>query len=186
MALDELKREADGARSVVRAGGEADAMQQTGALFACTPPRGGCEACFEGRWHVARHRPFEGATIAERVEALGFEAKFLRVEVRKAGRDDVLRPLFPGYLFVRFDAAVPTWTAILRVNGIVGLLGRPDGTPIALPEREADAVFSCVDPWGILRTPRPAAASAKPLRGGIEMLRVWLDRHAGDRFVRAA
>ncbi len=38
-------------------------------------------------------------------------------------KEKVLLPLFPRYVFVRFDAAIDTWQEIHRLRGVVRLLG---------------------------------------------------------------
>ena len=82
----------------------------------------------------------------------GFDAYCPRLlrRVRHARRfQDVLRPLFPGYVFVRLDSGNQRWRPILSTIGVRSLvrfgdrLGLMDGTFIAnLKARECDGAVS--------------------------------------------
>ena len=208
--LDEAKRICRIVSAELSAGGEAGAIRAAAPRGVRTSPSGECEACFDGLpcagavdavdglpcagaadvvdgalWHVARHRPYCGQSTAERIGAAGFEARALRQEIRRPGRDDVLRALYPGYVFVCFVTHDTRWTRILRVAGVVGILGSSDGTPLPLPPAEAARVMASVDRFGIMRAPK-APPAARPVRGGLEVLAHWLERHGRGKLLRAA
>lgn len=41
--------------------------------------------------------------------------------------------LFPGYLFLRFDASRDPWGSLRHTPGVSGIVSRPDGTPETMP-----------------------------------------------------
>lgn len=76
-------------------------------------------------WFLARLKP-NCAAIAERnLRRQGF-ATFLPMEKQTRARGGRFvtssRPLFPGYVFVAFDAARGLWRAVNSTHGIAGLV----------------------------------------------------------------
>ena len=83
------------------------------------------------RWFCLQHAPFQGGSVRAAVTRIGFGAHWPRYIHRPPQRDETLVPVFPGYLFVRFDAARPSWSRIVRVDGVVGIVGvRETGAPL--------------------------------------------------------
>jgi transcriptional antiterminator RfaH len=75
----------------------------------------------QGNWFVVQTQPHCEAKAKLHLINQGFEAYLpvYRRRIRHAGRASiVLRPLFPGYLFVRFDLEVSRWRS---VNGTLGV-----------------------------------------------------------------
>ena len=63
-----------------------------------------------------------------------------RRQRRHAGKvEQVLRPLFPRYLFVSLDLEAQRWRAILSTFGVAGLVGRADG-PVPVPDAVMEAL----------------------------------------------
>jgi transcription antitermination factor NusG len=86
------------------------------------------------RWYCIQHRPMEGARARLAIRREGFDVHWPRAIVRGFRRDDVLEPLFPGYLFVLFDVRRGGWGAIRQADHVEAILGvREIGAPIALP-----------------------------------------------------
>ena len=80
-------------------------------------------------WHVAYVEPrFEARVTRDVVDELGFEA-YAPMErhwaMKRGKRVQVARPLFPRYLFVGVDPYRQGWQALLDVDGVVDVLGRP-------------------------------------------------------------
>jgi transcription antitermination factor NusG len=77
-------------------------------------------------------------------------------------------PLFPGYLFCRFD--VQFRLPILTTPGVIAILGTGK-TPVAVPEREIDAVKTVVRsglhlvPWPQLAVGSGVLIERGPLKG---------------------
>lgn len=88
------------------------------------------------RWYVIRHKPFEGDKARIAIRRLGFEVHWPRAVVRRARRNDTIEPIFPGYLFARFDVSRGTYGAICgkKDGPIIGIVGmQEDGRPIPVP-----------------------------------------------------
>lgn len=85
------------------------------------------------RWVVVRHRADDGGNVRFNVRRAGFDVHWPRIWERLPRRDDVARPLFPGYMFARLDAGL-SWGPILRVRNVLGVLSAADGVPVAVPE----------------------------------------------------
>ena len=98
------------------------------------------------RWYVAMTEPNAERLAKKHLSTLAFPA--LLPECRQAqrrGRAVQYRtgPLFPGYIFVRFDRAVAPWGAICQLPGILRSVGvlRIDNKPLPVP----DAVIADIE-----------------------------------------
>lgn len=86
--------------------------------------------CHPGiRWYAVRTKPQHESVVARTLEAKGYERLLATYKTRVRWADrmkEMERPLFPGYLFTRFDAAhrVPI-VSIPGVIEIVRLAGHP-------------------------------------------------------------
>lgn len=90
-------------------------------------------------WHVAYTdvRAEDGAQAG--IEAVGFEClllkeKLSRKVIRGRLRDDLTRPLFSRYLFVRFNPYREEWQRIEHVDGVQSVIKNGD-----MPSRVPDA-----------------------------------------------
>lgn len=114
-----------------------------------TGSRAGCVSN-SGQWFVARHRPYQANLAVERARAAGFDVIAPMQTVRKPGRDDVISPVFPGYLFVRLDLSRRDWGLLLQPNiGLVGILATPFGTPIPLPSGFVEGFMQLANSDGV-------------------------------------
>lgn len=81
------------------------------------------------RWYVVVSQPLKEARAESNLRRQGYEAwlpKLLR-ERRHARRIDTVKvPMFPGYLFVRFDPDVQPWRAINGTFGVRHLITQGD------------------------------------------------------------
>ena len=85
------------------------------------------------RWYVAHTRPQAEARAREHLLHQGFEAWLpeYRKQRRHARRtDQVLRPLFPRYLFVHLDLDAERWRSVLGTAGVQHLVGGDPPTPL--------------------------------------------------------
>lgn len=86
-------------------------------------------------WFVVATKPNSEKTAEANLRQQGFDVFLPLIEkTRRHARrvDNVLRPIFPGYLFVQFDAAIMPWHSINGTIGVRHLLtnnGRPQ--PVA-------------------------------------------------------
>jgi len=110
----------------------------------------------------------------ENVENQGFEAYLPLIEVMSARRTLRLVPMFPCYMFVRFDPAVDRWRAIASSRGVKRVFGSTPETPTAVPEwvmtgvREAERGNGRPDVDGRHGVPLGAAIRVGELTGVCE------------------
>ena len=85
------------------------------------------------RWHVICTKPQSENIAAASLEREGLELFYPRVRtpLPRPGRRYV--PLFPGYLFVRYDFDVPAGSAVSRLPGVLGWM-RLGGLVPPLPD----------------------------------------------------
>ncbi len=127
---------------------------------------------FEGQpWYVLRTRSNFERVAAEALAGRGLE-QYLplcrrRPTSRRGNNYEVLTPLFPGYLFCRFETN--TRTLILSTPGVVAIVafgGKPE--PIAADELAAiqTAIDSGreMEPWPYLRE----GQKVRVVRGGLK------------------
>ncbi len=103
-------------------------------------------------WYALHARSKHERLVAERLSERGVEA-FLPIvtEVRQWSdrTKSIERPLFSCYVFARFEPNRSDLLNVLRVNGVLSLVGsRGEGTPI--PNEQIDAVRTLVGgaiPW---------------------------------------
>lgn len=92
------------------------------------------------RWYVAQTHPRKELTAVEHLVRQGFATFFPRFRASQAKgqrSETVLKPVFPGYVFVAFDTSAPGWTSINSTRGVRRLIGAGYGKPQPVP---ADAM----------------------------------------------
>src|SRR5712672_2759104 len=105
------------------------------------------------RWYLAHIRPNSERKAEFHLNAQGFVTFLPQITktIRHARRlATVRRPLFPGYLFVRFDVTQDQW---LSVNGTIGVarLVMQDGRPAAVPIGIVENLLAHSDGDGVTR-----------------------------------
>ena len=96
----------------------------------------------EARWYAVQTAPRHEKKVAMELEAKAMECFLPTVSTVKQWSDRkrvVEEPLFAGYVFARFVAASSERIALLRSNGVVGLVGTR-GIGTAIPEDEIQAI----------------------------------------------
>lgn len=110
------------------------------------------------QWLVVVHRANDGPRVRHRIRALELpgaapgascEVHWPRFIERLPKRDDVIRPLYPGYMFVRPPEGA-AWGAIVReVPNVFRVLaddrGKPVSVPDALVQRHIDRAGGAMD-----------------------------------------
>ncbi|MBF9060071.1 transcriptional activator RfaH [Rhodobacterales bacterium HKCCSP123] len=108
------------------------------------------------RWFVARTKPNGETRALENLSRQGFRV-FLPLEKRqeKRGRRQVLvlRPLFPGYIFLALDLDQPGWAAVNNTFGVLRLISLRDGRPSPLPAGVVEELLERTDDDGRLLPP---------------------------------
>ncbi len=84
-------------------------------------------------WYVIRTRPLCEYSASEALARGGFEVFFPRVNSPRPRRGQGDEPLFPGYLFLRFDLSSLGWDAPGRLPGVLGWV-RFDGVVPPVPD----------------------------------------------------
>jgi transcriptional antiterminator RfaH len=102
------------------------------------------------RWYVVHTQPQAEERACWHLTNQGFECFLPRVvEIKRHARrvQRVLAPLFPRYLFTRFDPDATRWRAINGTRGVVNLL--TDGTrPLAVPVGVVESLLVNSDSHG--------------------------------------
>jgi len=78
-----------------------------------------------GRWVVATTHPNSEAIAREHLERQGFDVYCPQIRKRRSHArkvEMVLRPLFPGYVFIRLVPQSPSWRPIQSTTGIRALV----------------------------------------------------------------
>jgi transcription antitermination factor NusG len=123
------------------------------------------------RWYAVRTKPQHENTVSQILDAKGYERLLptYRTRVRWADRiKEMERPLFPGYLFCRFDARcrVP----ILNTAGVIDIV-RVAGHPAAIEDYELANLktamgsgYTCL-PWPHAEIGRKITIGFGPMAG---------------------
>jgi transcriptional antiterminator RfaH len=102
------------------------------------------------RWHAVYTQPHREALAREHLERQGFEVYApCYIKRRRHARkvDDVPAPLFPRYIFTRFDPDVAGWRVIRSTRGCIDLV-RSGLEPLEVPAEIIDEIRSRADENG--------------------------------------
>lgn len=97
------------------------------------------------RWYVLQTHPRKEAYVAMSIEHQKFKSfcpRFRKTVSHARTRREVLAPLFPGYLFVRFDPATDPWWGLKSTHGVWRLISARDHTPFAVPPHVMDDLLA--------------------------------------------
>ena len=97
------------------------------------------------RWFAARYRAQLARWAQLNLRAQDFETfwpTYRETVIRRNRRVVVERPVFHGYLFVKFDLSGWRWRAINSTQGIIRLLPMGSEEPVALPRGFVEALQS--------------------------------------------
>ena len=149
------------------------------------------------RWYAVYTRCRHEARVAAALQHCGVEAylPLITVPRRRRRQRPLLRiPLFPGYLFVRTDLEPFKYREILRVPGVVRLLGSKGG-PVPVPEQTShsgrtggEAPYPCY-PWFYFKPGTLVQVLEGPLAGAVGVIQKWKNKRrlivSVDLFQRA-
>src|SRR6185437_5687445 len=120
------------------------------------------------RWHVLVTQRGADTQVATAVRDLGFAGLCLQrlipeslARKRSDGRPMPpmpahLSPVLPGYQFVAFDVADPSWRAITQIRGVDRILGSGPERPTPIPDGSIEALQAQADERGVIMPPAPA------------------------------
>ena len=103
-----------------------------------------------GTWHVVRTKSCAEERAVWHLRNQGFEVYCprYRKQVRHARKTQtVLRPLYPGYVFVKLDGKQQRWRSINATVGVLSLVQFGD-TPCSVPTNLVDAIRAREDETG--------------------------------------
>lgn len=122
-------------------------------------------------WYALRVRSRHENVVAAHLQARGFESLLPLYKCRRRWSDrfkEMDLPLFPGYVFCRFNPL--NRLPILTVPGIVHVVG-VGRTPLPIDETEMAAILAAVEsglpsrPWPFLRVGNKVRIEYGPLSG---------------------
>ena len=122
-------------------------------------------------WFAVRVTPRSEVRVGGQLSLRGLEAYVPTQQVKRrwSDRSRVLpEPLFPGYLFCRFNPL--EWIRIVEVPGAIQVLSIGN-SPIPIPEAEIESIRavlasgSIVTPWPYLQAGQQVRIDAGPLAG---------------------
>lgn len=129
------------------------------------------ESLNTGSWFALQVRPRAEKFVASMLRYNGYEEFLPTYRARHRWSDrvkDVTRPLFPGYLFVRFSA--PAGCLVVTTPGIIRIVGC-GGRPVAVADEEITALQSlvragvAVEPCTFIQTGQRVRIMTGPLSG---------------------
>jgi len=122
-------------------------------------------------WYALQVRSRYEMGVARHLRGMGYEEFLPLYECRKRWSDrikEVQVPLFPGYLFCRFD--LQDRLPILKTPGVIQVVGY-NRQPIAVDEDEVKSIQTAVSsgipnqPWPFLKVGAKVRIESGPLRG---------------------
>lgn len=108
------------------------------------------------RWYVVHTRPNGELRAANNLERQGFKTYLPRYkkERRHARKvEQIQRPLFPRYVFVRMDTNTDRWRSILGTFGVDYLVGNGD-KPTPVPEAIVEEIRGYENELGLVVPPQ--------------------------------
>mgnify|MGYP005742402427 CR=1 FL=1 len=108
----------------------------------------------EARWYVAQVKPNGFARAEANLDRQGFETfmPLRRKTVRQARQmREVLRPVFPGYLFIKFGSKRADWRKINSTFGVSKLISFEAGKPVPVPDALMAGLHARCDDHQILQ-----------------------------------
>lgn len=106
------------------------------------------------KWYVAQLKPNGHAKATANLNKQGFETfmPMRRKTVRHARQSrDVLRPIFPGYLFIRFGAERSDWRKINSTFGVSSLISFEKALPAVVPDKLMEGLQARCDETNVLQ-----------------------------------
>jgi transcription elongation factor/antiterminator RfaH len=152
------------------------------------------------RWYAVHCKPHREMAVAAHLQNQNFTV-FLpkREATRRHARkvEKVMRPFFPGYLFIRLDVQRERWRSINSTFGVVHLVMQNE-SPAPAPFGVIETLMAACDCQHVLRviTPLKVGQKIRVIRGpltdlvgeldqlsGLDRVRVLLDIMGGTRVV---
>lgn len=142
----------------------------------------------EAPWYAVQLRP-NGLNMALRgLTRQGFELFLPKIRSsprRAAGTLSPWIPMFPGYIFVRFDPARPAWRAINSTRGVTRLVGSEKTGPRPVPQEFIETLRQRCNENGLLMAAEDLAPGdrVRMLTGPFSNLIAEIETIASERRV---
>jgi hypothetical protein len=120
------------------------------------------------RWYCAWTHPHDEHRAFQSIAGLGCEAYLPLHFERDRHWHKRISPLFPRYVFVRFDAHDP-WGRILHCRGVGGLIRHEPDRPTPLPDAAILELLARTSSRGVVDDP----GDARPLEAPGGAKRLW-------------
>ena len=138
----------------------------------------------DGRWLAIQVRSKAESTVTAALRSKGYQVFLPTYRFTRCSSDQIRQiaaPLFAGYIFCRFSAAIPT--QIVGTPGVIRILG-VGNTPVPMDDVEIGALQTIVStksihvyPWPHLEAGTKGQIVAGPLRGLVGVLRMIKNTH---------
>lgn len=98
-------------------------------------------------WYAVRTKSRHEQKVKDRLVNKSFKIFLPMIEAwskRKDRKKKILKPLFPGYLFIDFELNKGRWLDILKTPGVANLLGYSN-EPYPVPEEQISSIRTVID-----------------------------------------
>jgi len=146
----------------------------------------------EKQWFVIKAKPHKELLAKTNFEQQGFQVYLPLIEkIRRHARktETIVKPFFPGYLFIHLSVAEQRWETISSTRGAVGPVRFGDSIP-AVPDKVIDSFRSLEDEKNLLQPKKileqklvPGSKVSIILSGQNEIEGVFHCYHGKDRAV---
>jgi transcriptional antiterminator RfaH len=94
------------------------------------------------RWFCAWTKHASEFRAERALMAHGFDVCLPLCLEHGRGATNYVLPLFPRYLFVRFDLAADPWKRVYRTQGVDGIIGQRANAPVPVPDGIIEGLIS--------------------------------------------
>lgn len=125
------------------------------------------------RWYVVQAKPKHELTAIQNLENQHFTCylpQFIVTRKARGATIQLVEPLFPSYLFVKFDIDIDRWRAISGTRGVIKILSSSEDAASALPDGFVEDMISQADSRGYLTIMKVEKAIRKFIPG--DLLRI--------------
>jgi hypothetical protein len=125
------------------------------------------------RWYCAWTQQQRERQAVAAIMAAGFDAYLPMHHTRTACWHSLIVPLFPRYVFCRFDRDRDPWGKIATARGVCGLIQHGTGLPTALPDHAILELQARTSLRGVVDDPgdtspwEPVQAGYRPVWGSL-------------------
>lgn len=132
----------------------------------------------ESSWYAVHTRSRHERKVCGELARQSFEAylpEYRALSKRRDRRKQILRPLFPGYLFVRTPLTAEKRMSIIQTKSVVRIIGT-GCKPVPIPEHQVESVRILLStgadaaPSDVLARGRPVLVTEGPLAGVVGMV----------------